>query len=127
MEHLLYQQPIEYIVSTAITKEADKDLENGIHEHCFHILGGDIKYRAFRDRVGYGPHNTGPDNIKYGDEDEIPMPPHRECIKGIQDTVSLYFTQYSATSQFLEAQQGSPRTGQLRKGGLDTLEEEPWH
>jgi hypothetical protein len=95
MEHLLYQKPIEYIVSDAIKKEADHDLENGIHEHCFHVLGGDIKYRAFCDGVGYWPRNTWPDNIKYGEEDEIPMPPRHKCLEGIQDAVSLYFKQNS--------------------------------
>jgi hypothetical protein len=93
MEHLLYQKPIEYIVSEAILK--NHDLENGIHEHCFHVLGGDIKYRAFRDGVGYWPRNTWPENIKYGDEDDIPMPPHRECLEAIQEAVSLYFSQNS--------------------------------
>jgi hypothetical protein len=93
MEHLLHQKPIEYIVSEAILE--NHDLENGIHEHCFHVLGGGIKYRAFRDGVGYWPHNAWPDNIKYRDEYEMPIPPLPECIQGIQDAVSLYFSQNS--------------------------------
>jgi hypothetical protein len=93
MEHLLHQNPIEYMVSEAILE--NHDLENGIHEHRFHVLGGDIKYWAFHDGVGYWPSNAWPDNIKYRDEDEMPIPPRPECIQGIQDAVSLYFRQNS--------------------------------